>query len=56
MPVIGRICMDMCFVDTNLDIKEGDEVEIFGPNIPISNLAKSMIQLLMKLYRHFLKE
>lgn len=42
VPVIGRICMDMCFVDiTNLDIKEGDEVEIFGPNIPISNLAKS---------------
>lgn len=42
VPVIGRICMDMCFVDiTNLDIKEGDEVEIFGPNIPISQLAET---------------
>ncbi|MCR5423747.1 MAG: bifunctional UDP-N-acetylmuramoyl-tripeptide:D-alanyl-D-alanine ligase/alanine racemase [Bacteroidales bacterium] len=30
-PIIGSICMDMCFVDvTDIDCKEGDEVIIFG--------------------------
>jgi len=33
--------MDMCMADvTGLDISEGDEAEIFGPNIPIDELAE----------------
>jgi alanine racemase len=39
-PVTGNICMDMCMADiTGIDVKEGDEAEIFGENISISELA-----------------
>lgn len=38
--VVGNICMDMCMIDiTNIDAKEGDEVIIFGEELPISELA-----------------
>jgi Alr-MurF fusion protein len=38
--LIGNICMDMCMADiTGLDAKEGDEVEIFGENISIEEIA-----------------
>lgn len=38
---IGNICMDVCMVDvTDIDCKEGDEVEIFGDNLPVSRLAE----------------
>ncbi len=40
-PIIGNICMDMLMVDvTGLQVKPGDKVEIFGPNIPITEVAK----------------
>lgn len=40
-PVIGNICMDMTMIDiTGTDFKEGDEVIIFGPELPITELAK----------------
>lgn len=41
--VIGSIAMDMTMVDiTNINnIDEGDEVEIFGPNIPVEEVAAS---------------
>lgn len=40
-PVIGTVCMDMTMVDvTDIEnIKEGDEVEIFGNNIRIEEVA-----------------
>jgi alanine racemase len=39
-PVIGNVCMDMIFVDvTNVPCEVGDEVELFGPNISIQELA-----------------
>jgi alanine racemase len=39
--IIGNICMDMCMVDVSgLEIKEGDEAEIFGENISINELAR----------------
>ena len=43
-PVIGRISMDMTTIDLSEieGVKEGDEVEIFGKNRPISQLAKQM--------------
>jgi Alr-MurF fusion protein len=41
-PYVGRICMDFMTVDiTDIpDVQVGDRVEIFGPNIPLSMLAK----------------
>ena len=41
IPTVGNICMDMTFLDvTNLNIKEGDRVEVFGANRKIQDLAK----------------
>ncbi len=39
--VLGRICMDMCMIDLTgkNDVGVGDEIEIFGPNNPIENMA-----------------
>lgn len=41
-PVIGTVCMDMTMIDvTDIDdVQEGDEVEIFGNNIPVQQFAK----------------
>lgn len=39
-PYVGNICMDVCMVDvTDINCKEGDSVEIFGPQLPITQLA-----------------
>jgi alanine racemase len=39
-PIIGNVCMDMCTANiTDINAKEGDEVEIFGDNITISEVA-----------------
>ncbi len=40
VPVTGTICMDMCMADvTGLNVRAGDEVEIFGSNISIEEIA-----------------
>jgi len=40
VPIVGNICMDMCMADvTGLNVKAGDEVEIFGSNITIEEMA-----------------
>lgn len=40
-PYVGNICMDVCMVDvTDINCKEGDEVEIFGNNLPVTRLAE----------------
>lgn len=40
-PVIGNVCMDMTMVDVSHidEVKEGDEVEIFGSNLTIAEVA-----------------
>ncbi len=40
-PILGRVTMDqlMADVSANPDIAEGDEVELFGPNIPVTEVA-----------------
>lgn len=40
-PVVGNICMDQCTVDVTdvPDVKLYDEVELFGENIPVEELA-----------------
>lgn len=40
VPVTGTICMDMCMADvTGLNVRAGDEAEIFGANISIEEIA-----------------
>lgn len=40
-PYIGNICMDVCMVDvTGIECKEGDTVEIFGDNLPVTTVAE----------------
>ncbi len=42
-PVFGKVCMDMTMIDlTGVVAKEGDEVEIFGHNRPLIDLANEM--------------
>ena len=39
-PLIGRVTMDQIMVDvTDSDVAEGDEVEMFGPNIRVDEVA-----------------
>ena len=39
-PYIGNICMDVCMIDvTGIECKEGDTVEIFGPQLPVTTVA-----------------
>ena len=41
VPIIGNICMDMLMADvTGLGVKPGEKVEIFGPNIPVTEVAE----------------
>lgn len=39
-PYIGNICMDVCMIDvTDIPCQEGDSVEIFGDNLPVTVLS-----------------
>ncbi len=43
VPIVGKICMDMCMIDvTDIKCNEGDEVLIFGKEHPIAELAKTI--------------
>ncbi len=40
-PVKGNVCMDMTMVDiTGIPAREGDEAIIFGPGLPIQQVAQ----------------
>jgi alanine racemase len=40
VPVIGNVCMDMTMLDiTGVDVQEGDDVIVFGAELPVSELA-----------------
>jgi len=42
-PIIGNVCMDMCMVDvTGLEVKAGNEVVVFGPQLTLLELAQSI--------------
>jgi alanine racemase len=42
-PIIGTVCMDMTMIDvTGMNAREGDEVIIFGKDLPIARLADEM--------------
>ena len=39
-PYVGNICMDVCMIDvTDIPCHEGDSVEIFGDNLPVTVLS-----------------
>lgn len=40
---VGNICMDVCMIDvTDIDCKEGDQVIIFGGELPVTVLAEKL--------------
>ncbi len=42
VPVIGKICMDMCMLDiTGLRVHEGDEVVVYGEGNTVSEMAEA---------------
>lgn len=42
-PYVGNICMDVAMIDvTDIDCHEGDMVEIFGDNLPVTVLSDVM--------------
>ena len=43
VPIVGNICMDACMVDiTDTDAQVGDEVEIFGKHISVTELSDKL--------------
>ncbi|MCU0370555.1 MAG: bifunctional UDP-N-acetylmuramoyl-tripeptide:D-alanyl-D-alanine ligase/alanine racemase [Bacteroidales bacterium] len=43
VPIVGKVCMDMCMLDiSGTEAEEGDEVIIFGPERPLKELAREM--------------
>jgi Alr-MurF fusion protein len=41
--VVGNVCMDMTMIDvTDINVKEGDEVTIFGEMLPIQEVASKI--------------
>ncbi|MGY6742672.1 MAG: bifunctional UDP-N-acetylmuramoyl-tripeptide:D-alanyl-D-alanine ligase/alanine racemase [Cecembia sp.] len=42
-PVIGNVCMDMTMINVSgMEVKEGDEVVIYGPGISLKELAEKI--------------
>jgi len=43
VPTIGNICMDMTMLDiTDVDATEGDNVELFGQELPVEKMAETL--------------
>ncbi len=40
--IVGRICMDQCMIKANSKTKVNDIVEIFGPNIKLTEMASEL--------------
>lgn len=52
-PLVGNICMDMCFADvSDAEAEEGDEVIIFGPEHPIELLADALHTIPYEILTH----
>ncbi len=42
-PYVGNICMDVCMINvTDIECREGDTVEIFGDQLPITTLSDTL--------------
>ncbi|MBQ9436372.1 MAG: bifunctional UDP-N-acetylmuramoyl-tripeptide:D-alanyl-D-alanine ligase/alanine racemase [Bacteroidales bacterium] len=43
VPIIGKICMDMCMIDlTGLAVEEGEPVVVYGDENPVSEMAAAI--------------
>ncbi len=44
VPLIGRVCMDMCMVDMPRveNVQPGDEVILFGEGLPADEVAEKL--------------
>ena len=48
---VGNICMDVALIDvTDIPCKEGDQVEIFGENLPVTVLSDVLPLLYVSVY------
>lgn len=52
LPVLGRVTMDQMMIDVTgaEDVCEGDEVEMFGPNIPVDEIAAKADTIVWEIY------
>ncbi|RYD20427.1 MAG: alanine racemase [Verrucomicrobiaceae bacterium] len=52
LPVLGRVTMDQMMIDVTgaEDVVEGDEVEMFGPNIPVDEIAAKADTIVWEIY------
>jgi alanine racemase len=52
LPILGRVTMDQMMVDVTGadDVIEGDEVEIFGPNIPVTEIAEKAETIVWEIF------
>jgi len=43
VPIIGRVCMDLCVVDvSDCNVKPGDVAQLFGENIPVDHVSDAI--------------
>jgi alanine racemase len=51
-PILGRITMDQMMVDVTAsdEIQEGDEVELFGPHIPVAEIAEKAETIVWEIF------
>jgi len=52
LPILGRITMDQMMVDVTgaEDVREGDEVEMFGANIPVAEIAEKAETIVWEIF------
>ncbi len=52
LPILGRVTMDQMMVDVTAaeQVAEGDEVEIFGPNIPVTEIAEKAETIVWEIF------
>lgn len=51
-PILGRVTMDQIMADVTAagEVNEGDEVEIFGPNIPVVEVARKADTIVWEIF------
>jgi alanine racemase len=51
-PILGRITMDQIMVDVTAadEIQEGDEVEMFGPHLPVAEVAEKAATIVWEIF------
>ncbi|MGD7652002.1 MAG: alanine racemase [Verrucomicrobiales bacterium] len=51
-PILGRVTMDQIMIDVTgaADVAEGDEVEIFGANLPVGEVAEKAGTIVWEIY------